>query len=320
MFLLSALHNRPDPSLREAIRREVQQELQHAARFDRDAWLKLARAAPRDELVRALEEKMERYHALRDGVSENDSLRTDIDVILGRASSALRLARQAPETASADTVLARYAAEAAAAVRQAAPPPVAAPGPAAEAPEPAEPAARQVAPADRPKDQTPPPVREARPPHTHPPSGRPDDSLRAAAPGASGFEGQAQIEHLLMEGEVRMNVADYANAVKVYEKLVTITPRVAAFRLRLAVAMACYPRTSKLAEREFYEAARLEPENAEIHYQWGLYYKVMKIKSRAVAEMRTAVRLSPKHKAARVELESLSPKDSALTSLKKLFR
>jgi tetratricopeptide (TPR) repeat protein len=317
MFLLSALHNRPDPSLREAIRREVEQELQHAARFDRDAWLKLARAAPRDALVRALEEKMERYHALRDGVSENDSLRTDIDVILGRASSALRLARQAPETASADTVLARYAAEAAAAVRQAAPPPVAAPGPAAEAPEPA---ARQAAPADRPMDQTPPPVREARPPDTHPPPGRPDDSLRAAAPGASGFEGQAQIEHLLMEGEVRMNVADYANAVKVYEKLVTITPRVAAFRLRLAVAMACYPRTSKLAEREFYEAARLEPENAEIHYQWGLYYKVMKIKSRAVAEMRTAVRLSPKHKAARVELESLSPKDSALTSLKKLFR
>ena len=123
-----------------------------------------------------------------------------------------------------------------------------------------------------------------------------------------------------MEGEVRMTVADYANAVKVYEKLVTTAPRVAAFHLRLAVAMACYPRTSKLAEREFYEAARLEPENAEIHYQWGLYYKVMKIKSRAVAEMRTAVRLSPKHKAARAELESMSPKDSALTSLKKLFR
>ena len=68
MFLLSALQSRPDPSLREAIRREVQQELEHSARLDREAWLKLARAAPRDELVRALEEKMERYHALRDGV------------------------------------------------------------------------------------------------------------------------------------------------------------------------------------------------------------------------------------------------------------
>jgi tetratricopeptide (TPR) repeat protein len=315
-FLLSALHNRPDPSLREAIRREVQQELQHSARLDRDAWLKLARAAPRDELVRALEEKMERYHALRDGVSEDDSLRTDIDVILGRAFSALRLARQAPETASADAVLARHAVEAAAALRQAAPPPATAPapGPAAEKPEPA---AHPAAPADRPMD----PAREVLPPdQTLPPVGRPDDPLRAVAPGASGFEGQARIEHLLMEGEVRMTVADHANAVKVYEKLVKIAPHVAAFHLRLAVAMACYPRTSKLAERQFYEAARLEPENAEIHYNWGRYYQAMKIKSRAVAEMRTAVRLSPKHKAARAELESMSPKDSALTSLKKLFR
>jgi Flp pilus assembly protein TadD len=148
---------------------------------------------------------------------------------------------------------------------------------------------------------------------------RPDDSLGTGA-GASAFEGRAQIEHLLMEGEVRMTVADYANAVKVYEKLVDVAPKVAAFHLRLAIAMACYPRTNKLAEREFYEATRLEPDNADIHYQWGLYYKVMKIKSRAVAEMRTAVRLNPKHKAARTELEQLSPKDSALTSLKKLFK
>src|SRR5512139_277334 len=117
MFLLSALHSRPDPSLREAIRREVHLELEHSARLDREAWLKLARAAPRDELVRALEEKMERYHALRDGVTEDDSLRTDIDVILGRASSALRLARQAPESASAEALLARHAREAAQAVR-----------------------------------------------------------------------------------------------------------------------------------------------------------------------------------------------------------
>jgi tetratricopeptide (TPR) repeat protein len=324
MFLLSALHNRPDPSLREAIRREVHLELEHSARLDREAWLKLARAAPRDELVRALEEKMERYHALRDGVAEDDALRTDIDVILGRASSALRLARQAPETANADAVLARHAAEAAAAVREAPALPaveVTPPAPAVDE----EPAVREApdleAPAPLPPPQTRPPVRRGRPPdQTHPPVGRPDDSMRTAPPGSSSFEGRAQIEHLLMEGEVRMTVADYANAVKVYEKLVKAAPRVAAFHLRLAVAMACYPRTSKLAEREFYEAARLEPENAEIHYQWGLYYKVMKIKSRAVAEMRTAVRLSPKHKGARAELESLSPRDSALTSLKKLFR
>ena len=346
MFLLSALQSRPDPSLREAIRKEVQQELEHSGRLDREAWLKLARAAPRDELVRALEEKMERYHALRDGVGPDDSLLNDIDVILGRASSALRLARQAPKTAVAEAVLKRHAAEAAAAVQQTptqpprprapvppplpgaprAPGPPRAPAPASATPAPPtltpvpDPSLELDVPLDLPSEKTPPPAAPARPPEqTHPP-GRPDDSMRTAAPGASAFEGRAQIEHLLMEGEVRMTVADYANAVKVYEKLVTVAPKVAAFRLRLAVAMACYPRSAKLAERQFYEAARLEPDNAEVHYQWGLYYKVMKIKSRAVAEMRTAVRLSPRHKAARAELESLSPKDSALTSLKKLFR
>jgi Tfp pilus assembly protein PilF len=123
-----------------------------------------------------------------------------------------------------------------------------------------------------------------------------------------------------MEGEVRMTVSDFANAVQVYAKLVQIAPKVAAYRLRLAIAMTCYPRTAKQAEREFFEAVRLDPHNADIHYQFGLYYKAMKARSRAIAEMRTAVQISPRHKAARGELEALAPKDSALASLKKLFK
>lgn len=322
MFLLSALQSRPDPSLREAIRREVQQELQYSTRLDRAAWLKLARTAPRSELVRALEDKMERYHALREGVGEDDPLRTEIDVILGRASAALRLARQEPATADVEAVLARHAADAEEAMRSAQPVVAAAgdsdtsPGGVQAPPRPLEDVVTAPPPPEsatargrrRPAEPTLAPVRG-------------DDSLPpAAGPGSSGFEGRAQIEHLLMEAEVRMNVADYANAVKVYEKLVERAPNVASFHLRLAVAMACYPRTAKAAEREYYEAARLEPDNADIHYQWGLYYKLMKVRSRAVAEMRTAVRLNPKHKNARTELEALSPKDSALSSLKKLFR
>jgi tetratricopeptide (TPR) repeat protein len=146
------------------------------------------------------------------------------------------------------------------------------------------------------------------------------DTGSAAPPGSSNFAGKAQVEHLLMEAEVRMTVSDYANAVKVYTKLVNIAPHVAAYRAKLALAMACYPRTAKQAEREFHEAVRLGPNDADIHYQFGLYYKAMKQRSRAVAEMRTAVRLNPRHRLAREELESLSPKDSALTSLKKLFK
>jgi tetratricopeptide (TPR) repeat protein len=141
-----------------------------------------------------------------------------------------------------------------------------------------------------------------------------------AGPSHSTFTGSAQIEHLLMEGEVRMTVSDYANAVRTYAKLVDAAPNVAAYRLKLAVAMACWPRTAKQAEREFLEAVRLEPGSADLHYQFGLYYKAMKQRARALNEMRTAVRLNPRHKNARAELEALSPKDSALTSLKKLFK
>ena len=325
MFLLSALHHRPDPTLREAIAKEVRQELGHSSHFDREAWLKVARFAPRGELVKAIEEKMERYHALRDGVEEDDPLRKDIDVILGRASSALRLARQAPDTAPSETAAGRRAKqEAAAALGQAAPH--------AAGRRPARPLGRPDPPPPRVRrphglrggrtrpGPIPPPARRRRPSaRRHRPRAASPGQVTAGA-GASAFSGKAQVEHLLMEGEVRMTVADYANAVRVYDKLVKLAPKVAAFRLRLAIAMACFPRTAKLAERQFFEASRLEPANADIHYQWALYYKAMKIRSRAVAEMRTAVRLNPRHPTARKELEALSPKDSALTSLKKLFR
>ena len=128
------------------------------------------------------------------------------------------------------------------------------------------------------------------------------------------------IDHLLMEGEIRMTVSDYANAVKVYSKLVDLAPHMAVFHVKLAIAMAFYPPMAKQAEREFIEAVRLDPENPDIHYQFGLYYKAMRVKTRAITEMQTAVRLNPNHKMAREELQALSPKDSALTTLKKLFK
>src|SRR6185436_20196352 len=65
-----------------------------SANLDRETWLKVSRSAPRDELAKALEEKMERYHALLEAVGDDEGLRTDIELILGRASSMLRLARQ----------------------------------------------------------------------------------------------------------------------------------------------------------------------------------------------------------------------------------
>jgi len=253
----------------------VNEELARSAKLDRENWLRVSSAAPREELIRALEEKMERYHSLLDAAGDDESLKTDLEVILGRASAMLRLARQGPEPQPA----------------------AAAEGPASGEPAPA---AADAAPAEKPAVAS--------------------GQGAAAPPGASGFAGNAQVEHLLMEGEVRMTVSDYLNAAKVYARLVSIQPQVAAHRMRLAIALASSPRTAKQAEREFLEALRLEPENADMHYQFGLYYKVMRQRARALGEMQTAVRLNPRHRAAREELEALSPRDSALKSLKKLFR
>jgi tetratricopeptide (TPR) repeat protein len=276
-FLLSALRRQPDPTAREAILQEVEEELERSSHLDREKWLKVSRTAPKDELTRALEDKMERYHALLEAVGDDEKLKTDIEVILGRASAMLRLAR----------LIADQEAETAAAAAEAA------------APVPAEPEAPPSPPL--------PPV-----------SAAPTSSAEASASAA--VQATAQFEHLLMEADVRMTVSDYANAIKVYARIVDMAPDVATYHVRLAIAMASYPSTAKKAEREFLEAVRLEPDNADIHYQFGLYYKVMRQRARALAEMQTAVRLNPRHRAAREELEVLSPRDSALKQLKKLFR
>ena len=324
-FLLSALQRKPDPSSKDAIRLEVEDELERSANMDKETWLKVARTAPRDELIKALEEKMERYHALREALGDDDQVKTDIEVIIGRASAMLRLTRQAPPPSHPPPL------------PKAEPEPIVLPAPTLEAdqpeelPEVTEEAApsEESAPSEEPAaafEMAAEPPRSAPEPVAPPPAvaapaaPAPAIGESAGAPGSSNFAGTAQIEHLLMEGEVRMTVSDFANAVQVYAKLVQIAPKVAAYRLRLAIAMTCYPRTAKQAEREFFEAVRLDPHNADIHYQFGLYYKAMKARSRAIAEMRTAVQISPRHKAAREELEALAPKDSALASLKKLFK
>jgi tetratricopeptide (TPR) repeat protein len=293
-FLLSALRKRPDPSAREAIRLEVQQELERSARLDREAWLRVSRTAPREELGKALEEKMEHYHSLLDAAGDDEQLKTDIEVVLGRASSMLRLARQASAGAP--------------------------PAPAAKPPAP--PAAAAASPQSPPA--TPPVELDELTPDEEPATqasvGAPAEAAPPPYSSADTGPSDMAVEHLLMEGEVRMTVSDYANAVKTYGRLVDLVPNHPGYRIKLAIAMAFYPVTAKQAEREFLEAVRLDPHNPDVHYQFGLYYKAMRVRSRAITEMQTAVRLNPRHKQARTELEAMSPKDSALTSLKKLFR
>jgi Tfp pilus assembly protein PilF len=65
-----------------------------------------------------------------------------------------------------------------------------------------------------------------------------------------------------------MTISDYGSAVRTYAELVDRAPRVAAHRLRLAVAMALWPQTARKAEREFHEALRIDPTSSDAASSW----------------------------------------------------
>lgn len=259
-FLLSALRRGPEPSTPEALRREIKDELRRSARLDHNQVVVDARKVSTDELRRALADKMERYHVLLEAVREDEELRTDVEIILGRTASLLRRLHRAAGAAGPSAVLA----------------------------------------------DTVPPRAPARP--------------DTPAPLSTIEAPPAEVQRLVREGDIRMAVGDHASAVRVFEQLVEARPALAAYRLRLAAAMAAHPPTALRAEREYLEAVRLQPDSAEAHYELGLYYKAMRQKARALAEMQTAVRLSPEHRGARRELEALAPGDDALSDLKKRVR
>jgi tetratricopeptide (TPR) repeat protein len=240
------------PAPTNTVRHEIDAELARSSALDPKTWLDVSMSAPRGEVVRALEQRMEKYQALRAaaGKDKDNALDTDIELLLGRATSKLRLARREVEATAA-------------------------------------------------KDRPAPPAPAPAP---------------ASTPSAS-----MEVEHLLMEADIRMSVSDFVNAARTYAKLVELRPHVVEYHVRYAIALARSPQTVKRAEGAFLEAIRLAPDNAELHFKLAMYYKALKVRSRYVTELRAAVELDPRHKKARAELETLSPKESGLSSLKKLL-
>jgi DNA-binding response OmpR family regulator len=244
------------------LREEIRQQLEHSESLDSVAWLGISASAPKADLVRALEQRRASYEALLKSLGHDAGMSTDLELLLGRVSMALRLAQGA--------------------------------SPRKEEPAPVPVAAATTA------ESAPPPA----------PSPEP----------ASATNVSMEVEHLLMEAGVRMSVGDFANAARTYARLVDLRPEVAEYHVRLAIALSRSPKTARQAEAAFNEALHLDPENAEIHYQLGVYYGAMNVRSRSIVAFREAMRLDPRHKKARAEVEALSPRDSALDGLKRLLK
>ena len=240
-FLLSALQRQPDPSAREAIRQEVDATSSSARRGSTARRGSRSRARRRaTSSIRALEEKMERYHSLLDAARRRRALKHGPR---GHPRPRVRDAAAGP------------------------------PGRLAGA---AEPGAIREEP------------RGAR--------GRAAVRAGAARSGArtGGAGRRAASSSSCWRARCAMTVSDYPNAIKVYVRLVTCAQRGVAPR-------APRHRPGQLSAHRQAGGARvpggpaLDPDNADLHYQFGLYYKVMKQRARALGEMQTAVRLNPRH-------------------------
>jgi hypothetical protein len=241
-----------------SLRDEIRNEMSRSETLDPAAWLALPDNAVAAEIVRALEERKTRYDLLRVAAGGDTTMTTDVELLLGRVSMAMRLARRQE----------------------------AAPGASAPAP-------------------TPTPATEPEP--------TPEP---AAAMAASNLT--MEIEHLQLEASIRASVGDFTSAAQTYARLVELLPDVVEYRVRLAMAMARSPQMARQAEQQFQEAIRMDPENPELHFQLGLYYKGMRVHTRAIATFRHVLTLAPRHKNAQAELAAVAAKESPLDALKKL--
>ena len=111
--------------------------------------------------------------------------------------------------------------------------------------------------------------------------------------------GEARV---LRDVKLHFGMRDWQGAVPLLEQLVMISPGKALYRGMLGRAVSRHPATRRDAEGHFIEALRLSPRDPELHYWLGLYYKSFGLKSRAISEFRTVLRINPKHEGARKQL------------------
>jgi hypothetical protein len=84
-----------DPADMAAIRHEVRDEMTRSETLDNVRWLGVPSNAAPAEIVGALEKRQARYQALLAAVAGDVELKTDVELLAGRVSMALRLARRA---------------------------------------------------------------------------------------------------------------------------------------------------------------------------------------------------------------------------------
>ena len=174
---------------------------------------------------------------------------------------------------------------------------------------------------------------DTQPPEPPEPSGRSGDEASAeeslerepdkgaAVARLTGAARAERVRQLLRDVKLHFQVRDWEHAVSLLYELVELEPEAAQHHGMLGRVMARHPVMRKDAERHFIEALRLAPQNADLHFSLGLYYKSFAMHSRAQNAFRTALRIRPEHEGAREQLSSGpgGKKDPLRDMFKKIF-
>lgn len=139
---------------------------------------------------------------------------------------------------------------------------------------------------------------------------------------SGGFDTDKEIARLFNEIKIRKMVYDTEGVVSMLGRVVSIAPENPKYVTMLAKAVASLPGKEREAEPHFRRALALDPDNAKLHYDAGCFYKKVGMPSRALAELKTALRIDPGLSEARtlvVELKGKKEKGLVTASLRKIF-
>jgi tetratricopeptide (TPR) repeat protein len=148
------------------------------------------------------------------------------------------------------------------------------------------------------------------------------ESVEAPKPIAApltGMQRVQRVQQLFRDVKLHFQVRDWDGAISLLFELVELVPDNPAYHGMLAKAMLRHPVMRKNAERHFIEALRLAPQDADLHFWLGLYYKTFGLKSRAETEFRTTLRIDPRHEGARKYMGGERRKDPFSNLLGKIF-
>ena len=128
-------------------------------------------------------------------------------------------------------------------------------------------------------------------------SPEPDDHRGSESSSAERKARDCRIEQLIRDVKQHSRSRDWEGAVSLLFELVALAPDNAVYHGMLANAMSRHPVMRINAERHYIEALRIAPQNADLHYCLGLYYKSFGMNSRASAAFQTALCIAPDHRA-----------------------